>query len=187
MVADRFVQLDYLTNGRAMLGVGPGALISDATMMGIDPVTQRSRMDEALGVIVRLLDGEVVSHESDWFRLCEARLQLLPINGSMPIAVASTTSPSGMISAGRYGVGVLSLGAGLIGGRKDLSSQWALGQAEAMGPCSAGRLPTPASRSRRQHRGRWCSARTNTVPRDFQMTWWVLSLNRNAWDGTSGA
>ena len=33
MVADRFVQLDYLTNGRAMLGVGPGALISDATMM----------------------------------------------------------------------------------------------------------------------------------------------------------
>ena len=26
MVADRFVQLDYLTRGRAMLGVGPGAL-----------------------------------------------------------------------------------------------------------------------------------------------------------------
>ena len=62
MVADRFVQLDYLTNGRAMLGVGPGALISDAVMMGIDPVTQRPRMDEALGVIVRLLAGEVVTH-----------------------------------------------------------------------------------------------------------------------------
>jgi limonene 1,2-monooxygenase len=45
MVADRFVQLDYMTNGRAMLGVGPGALISDATMMGIDPLTQRGRMD----------------------------------------------------------------------------------------------------------------------------------------------
>ena len=55
MVADRFVQLDYLTHGRAMLGVGPGALVSDAMMMGIDPVTQRPRMDEALGVIVRLL------------------------------------------------------------------------------------------------------------------------------------
>ena len=75
MVADRFVQLDYLTNGRAMLGVGPGALISDALMMGIDPVTQRPRMDEALGVIVRLLAGEVVSHTSDWFELHEARLQ----------------------------------------------------------------------------------------------------------------
>ncbi len=31
------LQLDYLTHGRAMLGVGPGALISDATMMGIIP------------------------------------------------------------------------------------------------------------------------------------------------------
>ena len=91
MVADRFVQLDYMTNGRAMLGVGPGALISDATMMGIDPVTQRGRMDESLGVIIRLMKGEIVTHVSDWFELHEAQLQLLPLNGSMPIAVASTT------------------------------------------------------------------------------------------------
>ena len=133
MVADSFVQLDYLTNGRAMLGVGPGALISDAVMMGIDPVTQRPRMDEALGVIVRLLAGEVVSHTSDWFELHEARLQMLPVNGSLPIAVASTTSPSGMVCAGTHGVGVLSLGAGLIGGKKDLAAQWAMGQKAAAG------------------------------------------------------
>jgi limonene 1,2-monooxygenase len=131
MVADRYVQLDHMTNGRAMLGVGPGALVSDAVMMGIEPVTQRSRMDEALGVIVRLLNGEVVTHRSDWMTLNEAQLQLLPVNGSMPIAVASTTSPAGMMSAGRNGVGVLSLGAGLIGGKKDLAAQWAIGQEAA--------------------------------------------------------
>jgi limonene 1,2-monooxygenase len=131
MVADRFVQLDYLTGGRAMLGVGPGALISDAVMMGIDPVTQRPRMDEALGVIVRLLAGEVVTHTADWFELHEARLQMLPVNGSIPIAVASTTSPAGMVCAGTHGVGVLSLGAGLIGGQKDLAAQWDLGQRAA--------------------------------------------------------
>jgi limonene 1,2-monooxygenase len=131
MVADRFVQLDYLTNGRAMLGVGPGALISDATMMGIDPVKQRSRMDESLGVIIQLMNGEIVTHVSDWFELHDAQLQLLPLRGSMPIAVASTTSPSGMVTAGHYGVGVLSLGAGLIGGKKDLAAHWAMGQEEA--------------------------------------------------------
>lgn len=131
MVADRFVQLDYMTNGRAMLGVGPGALISDAVMMGIDPITQRSRMDESLGVIIRLMNGEIVTHVSDWFELHDAQLQLLPLNGSIPIAVASTTSPSGMVTAGRHGVGVLSLGAGLIGGKKDLAAQWAMGQEEA--------------------------------------------------------
>jgi len=131
MVADRFVQLDYLTRGRAMLGVGPGALVSDAVMMGIEPVTQRSRMEEALGVIIRLLDGETVSHHSDWFELNDAHLQMLPLNGSIPIAVASTTSPAGMVCAGHHGVGVLSLGAGLIGGKKDLAAQWALGEEAA--------------------------------------------------------
>jgi limonene 1,2-monooxygenase len=73
----------------------------------------------------------VVSHTSDWFELHDARLQMLPVNGALPIAVASTTSPSGMVCAGTHGVGVLSLGAGLIGGKKDLAAQWAMGQKAA--------------------------------------------------------
>ena len=48
MVAQRIVQLDHLTRGRVMLGVGPGALPSDAAMLGIDPAVQRHRMEEAL-------------------------------------------------------------------------------------------------------------------------------------------
>jgi alkanesulfonate monooxygenase SsuD/methylene tetrahydromethanopterin reductase-like flavin-dependent oxidoreductase (luciferase family) len=39
MVADRIVQLDYQTRGRAMFGFGPGLLPSDAMMLGIDPDT----------------------------------------------------------------------------------------------------------------------------------------------------
>jgi len=57
MLADRINQLDHMTRGRTMFGVGPGALVSDAMMMGIDPARQRDMMDEALGVIVRLLRG----------------------------------------------------------------------------------------------------------------------------------
>ena len=37
MVADRMVQLDHMTRGRAMMGVGPGALGTDAYMLGIEP------------------------------------------------------------------------------------------------------------------------------------------------------
>ena len=47
LVAQRFVQLDHMTRGRAMLGCGPGALVSDAYMLGIDASTQRRRMDES--------------------------------------------------------------------------------------------------------------------------------------------
>lgn len=111
MVANRMVLLDHLTRGRVMLGIGPGALVTDAMMMGIDPNTQRPRMDEAMGVILRLLtETEPVTHESDWFTLREARLQLRPYTQPhMPLAVASAGSPSGMLMAGKYGLGVLSL------------------------------------------------------------------------------
>ena len=57
MVANRMVLLDHLTRGRSMMGVGPGALSTDAAMLGIDPVEQRRRMDEAMTVIMRLLQG----------------------------------------------------------------------------------------------------------------------------------
>src|SRR6058998_3592467 len=48
LVADRIVQLDYQTRGRAMFGFGPGLLPSDAMMLGIDPETQRDRMADAI-------------------------------------------------------------------------------------------------------------------------------------------
>ena len=52
MLADRLVLLDHLTRGRLMIGVGPGALPSDAYMMGIDPVRQRDMMEESLEAIL---------------------------------------------------------------------------------------------------------------------------------------
>ncbi len=78
MLADRINQLDHMTRGRTMFGVGPGALVSDAMMMGIPPDKQRDRMDEALDVLVPLLRGETVTHKSDWFELNQARLQMTP-------------------------------------------------------------------------------------------------------------
>ncbi len=57
ILTDRMVLLDHLTRGRMMMGVGPGALPSDAFMMGIDPMSQRQMMEEALEAILALLDG----------------------------------------------------------------------------------------------------------------------------------
>ena len=111
MVANRMVLLDHLTRGRAMLGVGPGALTTDAYMLGIDPLEQRRRMDEALGIILRLMtETEPISYESEWFMLNEARLHLRPYTQPhMPVAVAAAQSPSGMVLAGKHGLGVLSV------------------------------------------------------------------------------
>jgi limonene 1,2-monooxygenase len=133
LVAQRFVQLDHMTRGRAMLGCGPGALVSDAYMMGIEPVTQRPRMDEALDAIMQLLRcEEPVTLKTDWFELRQARLHLAPYTEPhFPIAVASVMTPSGVIAAGRHGLGVLSLGAGIPGGPEALANQWKLGEETA--------------------------------------------------------
>ncbi len=133
LVAQRFVQLDHMTRGRAMLGCGPGALVSDAYMLGIDPATQRRRMDESLEAIMALLrcDGPV-TRKTDWFEMRDARLHLRPYSDPhFPIAVASTLTPAGPVVAGRHGVGILSLGAGAPGGLAAIAGQWRIAEEEA--------------------------------------------------------
>jgi limonene 1,2-monooxygenase len=122
-VAERLVLLDHLTKGRVMFGAGPGQLPTDAKMMGLDATLLRPRMEEALGVVLRLLAGETVTARSDWFRLEEATLQLLPY-GELPVSVVGTISPSGPKLAGRHGLGMLSLAATDPTGADRLPVHW---------------------------------------------------------------
>ena len=126
MLADRMVLLDHLTRGRVMFGVGPGALPSDAFMMGIDPNRQREMMEESLEAIIALLTSdEPVNIETDWFVLRDARLQLRPYtHPSFEIGVAAQISPAGPRVAGRFGASLLSLGATSAGGFDVLGAHW---------------------------------------------------------------
>ena len=137
ILADRIVQLDHMTRGRTMFGVGPGALPSDAYMMGIPPDSQRIRMEESLGAIMQLLTSdEPINLETDWFTLKDARLQLRPYTyPHFEVAVAATVSPAGPRTAGRYGAGLLSLGATSMGGFAVLGDHWKVwnDQAQAYG------------------------------------------------------
>jgi limonene 1,2-monooxygenase len=130
-VAQRMVQLDYMTGGRAIFGSGPGALPSDAHTLGIDPMLLRDRQDEAIGVIRRLMRGERLTVKSDWFTLQDAKLQLLPLQEDMPFAVASQISPSGMTLAGKHGIGIISIGSLSDEGLNALPTQWGFAEAAA--------------------------------------------------------
>jgi limonene 1,2-monooxygenase len=127
MLADRLVLLDHLTRGRLMIGVGPGALPSDAFMMGIDPAKQRDMMEEGLEAILLLLEGKApVTMETEWFKLVQARLQMRPFQRPYPeVAVAAQISPAGPRAAGKFGCGLLSIGAtSAAGGFDILGSHW---------------------------------------------------------------
>ncbi len=131
-VAQRIVQLDHMSGGRAIFGSGPGALPSDAHTHGIDQSLLRDRQDEALGVIRRLLAGEErFDYACDWFSLHDAKLQILPLQERLPMAVASTISPSGMTLAGKYGIGVLSIASTSTEGLQALPTQWSFAEESA--------------------------------------------------------
>jgi limonene 1,2-monooxygenase len=126
MVAQRLVLLDHLSQGRAMLGVGPGALPLDATMLGIEQSETRPRMHQSLAAIKALLDAEEpVSIETDWFTLDQAQLHLKPLSKpSIELAVAAAVSPSGPTLAGTFGTGMLSVGATSGAGFAALREHW---------------------------------------------------------------
>jgi limonene 1,2-monooxygenase len=125
MVADRILQLDHMTRGRVMFGVGPGLLPGDASMLGVEVAKQRDRMLEALDVILRLFRGETVTEKTEWYDLREARCQLRPYSFPMPeVAVASSVTPSGGKAAGKYGLGMLCVAATVSQGYDALSSNW---------------------------------------------------------------
>jgi len=132
MVAARMLQLDHQTRGRAMLGVGPGQLPTDAFMLGIDVAQQRRKMNESLEVVLALLRGETVTRKTDWFDLREARLQLPPYSDPMlEVAVAGSISPTGARAAGTHGIGLLSLAASMPGAFEDLPRHWAVAEEQA--------------------------------------------------------
>jgi limonene 1,2-monooxygenase len=130
-VAQRMVQLDWMSNGRAIFGSGPGALASDAHALGIDPMVLRDRQDEAIPIIRRLMKGERVTYKGEWFQLNDAALQLLPLQEDMPFAVASQISPSGMTLAGKHGIGIISIGSLSSEGLNALPTQWGFAEAAA--------------------------------------------------------
>ncbi|MFJ9542418.1 LLM class flavin-dependent oxidoreductase [Streptomyces sp. NPDC101225] len=132
-VADRALLLDHLTRGRAIIGVGPGALPSDAAMLGIDYTTARERMEESLEAILALLeqDGHV-DRKTEWFELCRAQLHMKPYTRPRPeFLVTAVASPSGPRLAGRLGLPMLALTVSTPAGKEALAEHWRIAEEEA--------------------------------------------------------
>jgi limonene 1,2-monooxygenase len=125
MVANRILQLDHMTMGRVMFGMGPGLLPTDAEMIGVEIKSLREKLTEVAEVIVPLLSGEEVTCKGSWFTLERARTHLAPYTTPHPeIAVASAITPSGGMLAGKFGFGMLCVAATESAGFDVLDENW---------------------------------------------------------------
>jgi alkanesulfonate monooxygenase SsuD/methylene tetrahydromethanopterin reductase-like flavin-dependent oxidoreductase (luciferase family) len=124
-VADRLILLDHLTRGRVMLGVGPGALPTDAAMIGIEPADQRQLLEDSMDILMHLLrSDEPLTAKVGTHTLVDAKTQLRPFSEDLHVAVAAIASPSGPRIAGKHGLGLLSIGATMAIGADVLALHW---------------------------------------------------------------
>jgi F420-dependent oxidoreductase-like protein len=83
--------LDHISGGRAVLGIGGAWFAREHEAFGIDfgaGIGERlDRLDEAIEVMRRLLDGERFSHAGRFYRLEDALLRPRPVQDHLPILV----------------------------------------------------------------------------------------------------
>jgi probable F420-dependent oxidoreductase len=82
--------LDLLSDGRMELGLGAGHARPEYERAGLvfDPSGRRvDRLEEAVGILRRLFDGETVTHHGDHYDLAEESVLPRPVQAHLPLLV----------------------------------------------------------------------------------------------------
>jgi coenzyme F420-dependent glucose-6-phosphate dehydrogenase len=100
VVAQAAATLDRLANGRFNLGVGTGENINEGPLGYPFPkyAERAARMSEALEIMRRLLDGEKLTYDGEYYRTDRAKLYSPPI-GPVPLWMAAGGPKSAALAA----------------------------------------------------------------------------------------
>lgn len=92
VLARAAADIDLLSGGRAVLGLGSGDMPHEFAQMGLDwaqPAARQAALDEALQIIRPLLRGETVTHDGAYAPVAGATLNPAPVQQPwVPILVA---------------------------------------------------------------------------------------------------
>jgi alkanesulfonate monooxygenase SsuD/methylene tetrahydromethanopterin reductase-like flavin-dependent oxidoreductase (luciferase family) len=99
--------LDHISGGRAILGLGGAWFEREHDAHGIDFGSgfgeRLDRLDEAVRLIRRLLDGETVDHEGSTYTMRQAAQAPLPIQARRPILIGGSGPKKTLRTLARYG------------------------------------------------------------------------------------
>jgi F420-dependent oxidoreductase-like protein len=103
------VTLDHVSNGRAILGIGGAWFEREHEAFGIDfgaSVGERlDKLEEAVPLMRRLFDGELVSHEGRFYSLKDAVCEPRPIQEHLPILVGGSGPKKTLRTVARHADG----------------------------------------------------------------------------------
>ena len=85
LLAKTVATLDFVSNGRVILGVGYGSRESDFTAVEVPFERRGSRAVEAIGLMKRLWTEENVTHEGRFFKIQNLTIGPRPVQSPIPI------------------------------------------------------------------------------------------------------
>ena len=98
--------VDHLCDGRLVLGLGAGWFEHEHDAFGIDFGAgfgeRLDKLDEAVGLIRRLLDGERVAHEGRFYTMRDALCTPLPVQPKLPILIGGSGPTKTLRITARY-------------------------------------------------------------------------------------
>ena len=106
LTAKTATTIDHLSSGRFVLGLGGGWFEREHDAFGFDFGAgfgeRLDRLDEAVGLIRRLLDGETVTHDGRSYSMREAVCAPRPVQPRLPILIGGSGPTKTLRTAARY-------------------------------------------------------------------------------------
>ena len=106
LIAKVATTLDHVSGGRSVLGLGGGWFAREHDAFGLDFGSgfgeRLDRLDEATGLVRRLLDGERVAHKGPFFEFDDALCEPRPVQRRLPILIGGSGPRKTLRTAALY-------------------------------------------------------------------------------------
>ena len=106
-VVESALQLDILSEGRLILGMGRGAARREFRSFGVELKDSREMFDEAALIIMHGVETGIVEADSKWYKIPRTEVRPRPFKSFKDRTVMVSMSPSSVEVAARYGLQTL--------------------------------------------------------------------------------
>lgn len=90
-MAKQAASLDFVSNGRFMLGVGIGWLREEFEALGVPFERRGARFDDYVTAMRKVWSGEVVEHQSDFISWSGFKSYPVPVQSPLPVVIGGAT------------------------------------------------------------------------------------------------
>jgi alkanesulfonate monooxygenase SsuD/methylene tetrahydromethanopterin reductase-like flavin-dependent oxidoreductase (luciferase family) len=106
-VVEQAIQLDILSEGRLILGMGRGAARREFRSFGVELKDSREMFDEAALIVMNGIETGIVEADTHWYKIPRTEIRPRPFKSFKDRTVMVSMSPSSVEVAAKYGLQTL--------------------------------------------------------------------------------